>query len=397
MVSPAPTDLPAPPFDRARAALTALTTTAPCAAARAPGRINVIGEHTDYNDGVVLPLALAQETVVLAAPGARDALRIVCADLDDAVISCPFGPDAPAPAPATTAAYVHGTLAAWFGADAIPPLDLAIASSIPIGAGLSSSAALTVATSLIASAVRDDPPLDVRVRAERCQAVEHDAAGTPCGVMDPFIVAGAVADHALLIDCRTVTAEPIPLPDAQRAALLVIDTGVRHEMATSEYAERRATCARAAAKLGVPALRDATPSMIEAGALTTTEARRATHVVLENTRVLMTAHALLHGDLDHAGDQMFASHASLRGLYAVSTPELDQIVEDAATLGTSHGIYGARMTGGGFGGCAIVLCHAAAAESVADALSWKFAAQFDRRPEVFRAHAAAGASRIDLR
>jgi galactokinase len=365
---------------------------APRWAASAPGRVNLIGEHTDYNEGLVLPMAVDRRTHVLAATASGNASTIASATLGRAIeidLSAPFEP-LPRDRPGAFANYVLGVVHefARLGHRA-PNLDLLIDSDVPVGAGLSSSAALEVATATLLEAiltVRLAPMEKVRL----CHRAEHAFPGTPCGIMDMYIATCATEGHALLIDCRTNEAAPIPLPPPDAAAVLVVDTGVRHELAASEYAERRATCEAAAKAIGVPALRDATLEMLRWHELAETPMKRAVHVITENSRTLLAAKALMQRDLTTFGDLLFDGHASLREMFAVSCPELDAVVDAAKTL-KGRGVFGARMTGAGFGGCAIVMCEAAAAGEVAAHVSRAFQKEFGRAPECFVTGAAAGA------
>jgi galactokinase len=358
-----------PSFDDAVAAFEAGFGRPPTLVASAPGRGNIIGEHTDYNQGFVLPMALQRRTTVLAAPAASDHSTIRSTAFDAVATVDLTRPLTPFDAidPARFANYVLGVADEFVQrGHAIPNLDVLIASDVPLGAGLSSSAALEVAFArLLADLLGLN--LDPSDLARLAQRAEHAFAGTPCGIMDQLTAACAEEHHALLIDCRDEQFQPLPLPPPDQASWLIIDTGVRHELASSEYAERRATCEAAAAVLDLDSLRDATLAMLDHEHLTPTQRKRAAHVITENTRTLLAAEALRQGDLTTLGDLMFQSHDSLRDVYVVSCPELDAIVDAARGL-KGRDVYGARMTGGGFGGCAIVLCATEAVDRVADSL-----------------------------
>lgn len=313
--------------------------------------MNLIGEHTDYNDGFTLPMALPFDTV-LAVSNEGDAadgtVTIVSDGFGEAVID-------PAADPRTTdawARYIAGTvhLLAEHG---IPTggWRATVASDIPTGASLSSSAAIEVATitALLARADTTWPPIDVARLGRR---VENEVVGIPSGIMDQFISAGAVAGHASLMDCRALTLTPTRLPDD--VAVAVIDSGTRRKLAEAAYGERRASCRRAAAELGVVALRDATLEQV-ATITDPVDRRRAHHVVTENRRTLGAVDALDRGDTAHFGALMRESHASLRDDFEVSGPGLDAIVTVADG---APGCLGARMTGGGFAGCAVALVDA---------------------------------------
>jgi galactokinase len=312
--------------------------------ARAPGRVNVIGEHTDYNDGFVLPIALPFVTAVAARPVDGDVVDVSSEGFGSARFA--LGTD-----PSITdgwARYVHGVAAvigqwlepqAWQGT---------IATDIPAGASLSSSAALEVATGLIFAHLAG-VEMSVVDLARMGQQVENDIMGLPSGLLDQLASAGGQAGHATLIDCRDLSMRAVPFPTG--ATIVVLDTGTRRELVESEYANRQATCAQAAASLGLTSLRDATGA--DLGRLHDAVAiKRVRHVVSENQRTLAAAEAMAGGDLDTLGRLMNESHDSLRDDYEVSGPALDAVVETARA---STGCFGARMTGGGFAGGAIAL------------------------------------------
>jgi galactokinase len=331
-------------------------------AVRAPGRVNLIGDHTDYNEGFVLPLAIDLETVVRARP--RD-------DAEIRLHSETSGWD-------RYAAGVAEVLAARGRADL--GIEGTISSSVPVGAGLSSSAALEVALALAlcAAAGFELPPLEL---ALACQEAELVATGVPCGIMDQLASVAGVAGHALLIDCRSLEVRPIPIPAG--LAVLVVHSGVERRLVDSAYAERRAACEAVAARLGVRALRDATPEQVA-------DDPRARHVVAENERVLAAADALAAGDTAALGPLLAASHASLRDDFEVSTPELDALV---AAL-EEAGALGARLTGAGFGGCAVALVPAPDAWRVAERASAAYRAETGLEPRTFHCRAADGAGKI---
>ena len=364
-------------------------------AASAPGRVNLIGEHTDYNDGYVLPMAIDRWAVVVADRAAAGGPSTLCGpDLGEEVTVDVTGPLAPRPGGAGSFAnYLLGVIDQFKGGHEIPNLDLLLTSSVPLGAGLASSAAVEVATGVLLQQVLgvDLGPLEL---ALLCQRAEHAFPGTPCGLMDMFVATHAEPGHALLIDCRTRRSRPVPMP--QRVSVLIADTGVRHELAEGAYADRRRTCAEAARKLGVPALRDALAGGLAASKLDDVHRRRARHVIDENQRTLVAAAALATGDLEALGEVMFDGHASLRDLFEVSCPELDVLVEAAAALRGDGGVIGARMTGAGFGGCVVVLGRPETTTRVAETLRRRFAERFGRRPECFAVTAAGGARTITL-
>jgi galactokinase len=323
----------------------------PSLVVRAPGRVNLIGEHTDYNEGFTMPMALPFDTVLaISDDGDRRDGRV-------AIESEGFGGVTidPATDPRTVVAWARhlaGVVALAVGEGiASGGWRAGIATDIPTGASLSSSAALEVAAiaALAARAGRQLAPIEV---ARLGQRVENEVVGLPSGIMDQFISAGAVAGHASLMDCRLLTLVPQPMPAGVVVAIL--DTGTRRVLAEAAYADRRAACERAVAELAVASLRDATLDDVATLADPQTR-RRAHHVVTENARTLAAAAAMRAGDVVELGRLMSASHASLRDDYEVSGPGLDRIVDVAAA---APGCLGARMTGGGFAGCAVALVTA---------------------------------------
>ena len=366
--------------------------------ARAPGRVNLIGEHTDYNDGYVLPIAVPQSTWVAAA--ARDELsgatggelRVHSVNLDETQV-WPIDAWCGRSLPHWTS-YVAG-VTALLRQRGMPPrcIDLLIHSEVPVGAGLSSSAALTVAvgTALTALAAMT---LSLPELAALCRAAEHGFAGVPCGVMDQYAALASRVGMALLLDCRSLVYEHVLLPLGEHT-FLVVDSGVRHELAVSEYARRQAQCAQALAFLqrfqpSAKALRDVDATAVSAHAaeMGRVAAARARHVTSENERTLAAAEALRHGDLVEMGRLMLASHCSLRDDYEVSCAELDQLVEIASA---TPGVLGARLTGGGFGGCVVVLARTDAFGCVEQALRERYDTA-ERRARVLAVRPSAGAS-----
>ncbi|MFI6130415.1 galactokinase [Micromonospora sp. NPDC051141] len=359
----------------------------------APGRVNLIGEHTDYNDGFVLPFALPLRTVVAAAPG-PDARWTVWSELDDAPVE--FGA-AEADEPGRVdgwAAYVAGVVWALRAAGLdVPGARLAIASDVPVGSGLSSSAAIEAA---VLAALVDLGGLDLP--ADRwprlAQRAENEYVGAPTGIMDQSVVVRGRAGHALFLDCRTEEVEQIPFDlDAAGLAVLVIDSRAPHRHADGEYAARRRSCERAAATLGVTALRDVPTDGLDAALARLDDdetRRRVRHVVTENQRVLDTV-ALLRADrVRETGPLLTASHASMRDDFEITVPEIDTAVEAALAAGA----YGARMTGGGFGGCVLALVDADAAEKVAAAVTTAYADRGFTAPHTLTALPAPGVTRL---
>jgi galactokinase len=363
-------------------------------AAAAPGRVNLIGEHTDYNDGYVLPMAIDRHVVILADEAGNDWSTLRALDLDEEITADLSGPLAPQPG-GSFGNYLLGVFDQFSRANDIPSLDLVVTGTVPMGAGLASSAAVEVATATLLQKVTGRT-LDPVELALVCQRAEHEFAQTPCGIMDMFVATHAEAGRALLIDCRSLEARPIPLPPAEQVSILIADTTVRRALSGSAYADRRRTCAEAAGRLGVASLRDAHAGRSDQAALDDEQWRCARHVVDENQRTLLAAAALTTGDLEALGELMFDSHASLRHLYRVSCPQLDALVEAAAALRGEGGVIGARLTGAGFGGCAVVMCRADAAPSVSSELERRFKERFGQPPAWFRVSAAGAAETLVL-
>jgi galactokinase len=317
---------------------------------RAPGRVNLIGEHTDYSDGFCLPVAIDRECRIRVSRTTDPVVRARSAELGGTVeITLDRGARA-APGP-RWGRFVEGALRVVRerGHD-VGGTELAIHSTVPPGAGLSSSTALSVA--LVLALLPSDAPerADREAVARMALAAEVAATGVPGGLLDQMASLYGRAGHALLLDCRALTVDPVPIPSG--IAILVVHSGIERELADSEYAARRAACEAAAAGIGVPALRDATAEQVADDPI-------ARHVVSENARVLACAAALRAGDLAEVGALLLAGHTSLRDDFRVSRPELDLLV--AAFV--EHGALGARLTGAGFGGCVVGLADASEASA----------------------------------
>ncbi|MEV4537413.1 galactokinase [Asanoa sp. NPDC049518] len=357
----------------------------------APGRVNLIGEHTDYNDGFVLPFALPHRVVVAAAARPEPQWRVWSEQTGETVEFGAAEADDPGRVEGW-AGYVAGVV--WTlrskGYE-VPGADLAVASDVPAGAGLSSSAALE---SAVLTALADLGGLDVPVedRPALAQRAENDYVGMPCGIMDQSASIRAVDGHALFLDCRSLAIEQIPFDVAASGlAVLVVDTRAPHRHAGGEYASRRRACEEAAATLGVPALRDVEDLDAALAALSDeVMRRRVRHVVTENQRVLDTVALLRAGRVREIGPLLTASHASMRDDFEITVPEVDLAVSTALTAGA----YGARMTGGGFGGCVLALVDAADTERVAAAVAAAYAGRGFTEPVWFAARPGAGAERV---
>lgn len=360
--------------------------------AAAPGRVNVIGEHTDYNDGFVLPMAIERYTVVAAAASDQPAaIRLrSAASADPAVIDL-NGPLEPAPR-GTWYNYPLGVIAGFMARGVKPPgFDALIESTVPLGGGLSSSAALEVSTATVLERMTGHK-LDPVGKALLCQQAEHQYAGMPCGIMDQFISVLGLADHLLLLDCRNRETQLVPMSDPA-VSLLVANTNVRHELTGGEYAERRRQCESAAAVLGVKALRDATLPQLQAASarMEVVVFRRARHVIGEIARTVEAASLVQQSRWPEVGELMYASHASLRDDYEVSCQELDAVVEIARGLGSAGGVIGCRMTGGGFGGCAVALVRTDAIDTVSSTIASEYERRTGIKASLFTSRPAAGA------
>ena len=362
----------------------------------APGRVNLIGEHTDYNDGFVLPLALEQG--VAAARLADDPVVRVRSAQQDETVEVALADIAPGAVPGW-AGYVAGV--AWAlrqaGSD-VPGLDVVVDGDIPVGAGLSSSAALECA---VAVAWNDLGGLALSLDdlAAAARRAENDIVGAPTGVMDQMASLHGRAGHLVFLDTRSLAVEPVPFdPPSAGLALLVIDSKAPHALVEGEYAERRRSCERAAAILGVPALRDVTVDGLDAALGRLGDGpdgdllrRRVRHVVTENARVLDVVAALRAGDDPRTiGPALTASHASMRDDFEITVPEIDT----AQVAALDAGAHGARMTGGGFGGCVLALVDADAVDAVVRAVEAAYATAGFRPPATFVATAADGARRL---
>lgn len=349
-----------------------------------PGRVNLIGEHTDYNDGFVLPIALGHTARVEAVPRRDGRVGVSSAQLGETVEL-----DAFTPGPRAWWGYVVGVLwALRERGHAIGGVDLALDSSVPLGGGLSSSAAIECATVLALDALAG-LGLSPEELAEVAQAAENEFMGVPTGPMDQRASLWCTTDHALLLDCRTLTAQQVPFALPDDLVLALVDTRSPHVLADGHYAQRRAACTSAAAALGVRALRDVTTTDLPAalGRLGDDEqVRRVRHVVTENARVLDAVDALRAGDWRGFGALLTASHDSMRDDYEITVPTVDLAVETAL----ASGALGARMTGGGFGGTVIALLPETALDAFSDAIVQAYAERGFDTPGVSTTRAAAG-------
>lgn len=323
---------------------------------RAPGRVNLIGEHTDYNNGFVLPCAIEQHTLVALSPRADETVCTLALDYEHALDTFSLGESLTSNAHQAWANYVRGVVYALQARDcSLRGCNIAITGNIPQGAGLSSSAALEVG---VAKALAVDNNLDITdlTLAQVGQAAENDFVGCHCGIMDQLICTSATAGTASLIDCKDFTVSPVSIP--ARLSLILVNSNVRRGLVDSQYNDRREQCERAAATCGVSSLRDVSLQQfqVKRKAMEPLVAKRAQHVLEENERTLLTAAALQNNDVDQLSQLMAASHLSMRNLFEITVPPVDFLVAQIGEILGSHG--GVRMTGGGFGGCVVALAPA---------------------------------------
>lgn len=350
----------------------------PTIAVAAPGRVNLIGEHVDYNEGFVFPLALEKNTYIVACPLPDDTqCHVVAGAFSDEPFSftpgdTPFSPDTPG-----WVKYVKGMTAIYArNGHNIVPFRAVIVSDVPMGGGLSSSASLEMATGVLIEQLAG-LQVDPADRAKMGQKCEHEFAGVPCGIMDQLISSKGQTGYALLIDCRSLDVKAVPLNDPN-VVIVIADSNNKHELSGSEYPTRRAQCEDAAAKMAakfpdknVTHLRDCDMGMLQAvtGELDAETEKRARHAIQEDIRTLEAKKCLENGDLVRTGKLMHESHVSLRDLFEVSTPEIDALVDIAMGV---DGVYGSRITGGGFGGCTVTLV----AKNSVEALMQAFEEQY---------------------
>jgi galactokinase len=370
--------------------------TAPGFVIRAPGRVNLIGEHTDYNDGFVLPMAIDRAIWIALRPRGDGEVWVRSMDFEE---TSDFTLDAFERADGGWVEYVKGV--AWSLQEAgygLQGWEGFLAGDVPRGAGLSSSGALELAAArafvCAASGAGKDVPWEPKAIAKLCQRAENEWVGMRCGIMDQMISATGRAGHALLIDCRSLEIDAVPLPPA--TLVVVLDTATRRGLVDSAYNQRRVQCEAAADFFGVEALRDVCPEQLEGRAheLDETTRRRARHVVTENQRTLEAAEAMRRGDAVEVGRLMNASHASLRDDFEVSSYELNTMT---ACAQGEEGCYGARMTGAGFGGCAVALIDAASADAFAERVVSRYRDTTGIRPRAYVCRATDGARVVEAK
>ena len=367
---------------------------APQRLVQAPGRVNLIGEHTDYNDGFVLPCAIDRGTVIAASPREDKRVRVVAADMGDVLdefeLDVPIVPTDTQP----WANYVRGSLKHLLAmhAPGLRGAEIAIAGNLPRGAGLSSSASLEVAVLQAFKSLYGLHALDPTTMARIAQAAENQFVGCACGIMDQLISARGMAGCALLIDCRSLETTPVPLPEG--LAIMVIDSRVRRGLVDSAYNERRAQCQSAAKALGVRALRDADLALLAShrDAVDALAYRRARHIITENDRTVKAALALAAGDTATVATLMSQSHASMRHDFEITVPSIDALARIVQKPLGREG--GCRMTGGGFGGCVVALVPHALVDAVSAAVHERYRAPNAEAAQVHVYRASGGAAEI---
>ncbi|MCA9249102.1 MAG: galactokinase [Planctomycetales bacterium] len=366
----------------------------------APGRVNLIGEHVDYNDGFVLPMAIERYVVIAASPRSEPGCTTsrLHSLLVNETVAFDWQPGEPiVKSSVPWANYLLGALAGFVQrGHSVSAFDAVIGSSVPLGGGLSSSAALEVATATLAEQLTG-VTLSQAEKALLCQTAEHDFAGVPCGIMDQFSSVFGEADHLMLLDCRSQEVKQVPLasPDIE---VLIANSNVRHELSGGEYAERRRQCDEGLRITGRPSWRDVGMQDLLAieDDLGPVRFRRARHVVSEIERTCKAAESVSSGDWSRVGACMYASHDSLRDDFEVSCEELDVLVSLAHELGESAGVIGSRMTGGGFGGCTVSLVRTAAVVEVARVLGERYHRKTGIYPQIFATRPARGAHVVEV-
>ena len=369
---------------------------APQVLVAAPGRVNLIGEHTDYNGGFVFPMAIERCTIIAASPSAASSATIFSNNMG-ATADFPLDPDVAPADKVEWTSYVQGAISMSVkkGAKA-PGFNAVINSNVPLGGGLSSSASLEVAVATLMEELGGVSFGKVE-KALMCQQVEHVYAKMACGIMDQFISALGEKDHAMLLDCRSQESKMIPLTDPS-VSVLIANSNVKHALTGSEYPERRASCEEAARRLGVKLLRDVDLETLLASKDKLIDEengdrlfKRAFHAVGEDVRTLKMADALVAGDWETVGAQMYASHYSLRDDYEVSCPEIDVLVEIARNIGMEGGVIGSRITGGGFGGCTVSLVKTDKVDEITRSLKEEYKNQVGKEATIFSTRPAQGA------
>ncbi|KAJ8678530.1 hypothetical protein QAD02_014317 [Eretmocerus hayati] len=360
----------------------------------APGRVNLIGEHTDYNEGFVLPMALPMVTVIVGKPNNAKSCKIISlSSVVGAQSTVEFdvsSRDNLKPGEPKWANYIKGCIANF--PHEVVGFNAAIVSTVPAGSGLSSSAALEVATFTFLESLTKDAPIKPEEKAAACQRAEHDFAGVPCGIMDQFVSVMGREGHALLLDCRDLTTKQIPMLQLGDSVFLITNSNAPHKLSSSAYRERRDCCHEAARILGKPSLRQASIADLDelkAKGASEVMIKRARHVITEIERALEAAKSLENNDFERFGKLMNASHNSLRDDYEVSSPELESLVGIARGV---EGVLGSRLTGAGFGGCTVTLLKASVVDEVIQQIKTKYAGT----PSFYIAKPSDGARRLEV-
>jgi galactokinase len=365
---------------------------------RAPGRVNLIGEHTDYNEGLVFPMAIEPQVFIACRAREDNLVRLASTAFAGQYVEFSLDQKITPGERGDWANYTKGVAAELLAAGLpLVGMDALIDNTLPVGSGRSSSAAIEVGTGVALLAVAGITDLHTERLALLCQKAEHEYAQVPCGIMDQMIVATGRAGSAMLYDCRSGARQYIKL-DPSDLRVVIVNSMVRHELSGGEYAQRRAQCEAGVAYFkkknsAVQSLRDVSPTMIEeASDLDPLIRKRCRHVVTENARTLEAAAALSQSKYERVGQLMVDSHKSLQNDYEVSCAELDYLSEQATKI---RGVYGARMTGGGFGGCIVALAQPRAVEPLRQHLEVTYEARFKQKPAVYVTTATAGAEVVE--
>lgn len=359
----------------------------------APGRVNLIGEHTDYNDGFVLPCAIKYGTAIVAKPNGTNKMRVLAVDIDNQTDEFECSAQLEKHPSKTWSNYLRGvTRLIMEKGHKVEGLDVAISGDVPLGSGLSSSASLEVAFgNLVSHAFGLNIPLqEIALIGQAAEAF----IGCKCGIMDQTISACGKADCALMIDCRSLKLTQVPVP--KHLEILIVNSNVKHALVGGEYNERREQCEKAAAVLGVKALRDATMDMLNAkkDQLDDTTYRRARHVITEDDRVLAAVEAFKNGDLARLAELMYASHCSMRDDFEITIPEIDGLVEIIRkAIGNDAAV---RMTGGGFGGSVVAVVEPSKVEQIKQAVDAEYEKIAGRKATIIETHAFDGATFTQL-
>jgi galactokinase len=359
----------------------------------APGRVNLIGEHTDYNDGFVFPMAIERYTIIAAAPCEESESTVFSVNKNESAAILIDGSSQP-PEKVVWSSYVQGTAQYAFEAGfKAKPFRAVINSNVPLGGGLSSSASLEVAVATLIEAMTGQH-FDPVQKALNCQKAEHNYAKMPCGIMDQLIAVMGQAGQAMLLDCRSKHPKMIPMDDPS-VSVLIVNSNVKHELTGSEYPDRRRQCEKAAKLLGVPMLRDATLQQLESARSRFDQEsdgnlcyRRAKHVITENDRTAAMAAALTKRDWETCGKLMGASHRSMKEDFEITCPEIDCLVEVAQSV---EGVIGSRMTGGGFGGCTVSLIETKRMAEIVETITKQYQSATNIVPVAFVTQPAQGA------